>query len=185
MSVARLLATPAIAALSLLSGPARAIDFPTLAAALRDGGYILHVRPAPPQVSHVATSQRDACRDRSWLDPYARTQIRTLGAAIASLQIPVGDVLTGADCPSLQTARLAFAEAEAQFGAAVAPSPDALAPAPGTNLVVVAPGALAGGRDPAPGTTTVYRRTANGRLEALATLDAVDWARLVTVAQAA
>ena len=182
MSVARLLAAPAIAALSLLSGPAGAVDFPSLAAALRDGGYVLHVRPAAPH-GPGAAGQRAACQERTWLDPNARVQVRTLGAASASLRIPVGDVLTGADCPSLKTARLAFAEAEAQFGAAVAPSPDALAPAPGTNLVVVAPGALAGGRDPVPGTTTVYRRTANGRLEALATLDAVDWARLVTVAQ--
>lgn len=183
MSAARLLAIPAIAVLSLLSGPAGATDFAALAAALRDGGYVLHVRPSTPLGLGNMLDRRDACRDRAWLDPTARLQVRTIGAAISSLHIPVEKVLTGTDCSSLKSARLAFADAEARFGGAVATSPEALFPAPGTNLVVVAPGALSGGRDPAPGTTTVYRHGEDGRLEALATLDAVDWARLVTVAE--
>jgi hypothetical protein len=150
------------------SGAAMAAD-PDLAAALRSGGYVLLVQPE-------AETGEWAERSALVLGPAARTQARTVGAALNALQVPIDAVLTAADARSVTTARLAFEDHAPAVGQATGRS-RVTPPRPGTNTVVVAPG-LPGvkGR---PGTVAILAGSDEG-YRVVRLLDPVDLARMTS-----
>lgn len=166
----RTLAVAALAAglVAGLSGVARAAD-PELAASLRSGGYVLLVQPE-------AETGEWAERSALVLGPAARTQARTVGAALNALQVPIDAVLTTADARSVTTARLAFEDHAPAVGSATGKA-RFTAPRPGTNTVVVAPGLP--GVKARPGTVAVLAEAADG-FRVVRVLDPVDLAKMTS-----
>lgn len=96
---------PAAAAPTLAGG--------ALVAALKRGGYVLYLRHTSTdfgQNDEGMTSFEDCAKQRNLTDK-GRAEARTIGAAIARLQVPVGDVLASPYCRTLETARLVFGRA--------------------------------------------------------------------------
>jgi virginiamycin B lyase len=137
---------------------AETVPVEPLVRALRRGGYVIYFRhaatdPSPDDADPVALSDCDTQRN---LSAAGRTQARSLGRAIVSLEIPIGRVLSSPFCRALETARLAFgkatrepllenletAEGEAEREARIDGLRRLLStpPAAGTNSVLVAHG---------------------------------------------
>lgn len=83
-----------------------------LVEALRDGGYVLYLR-------HTATVEgapdgvpTDPCAKQRGLTEAGRAEARALGSAIAKLDLPIGNVVASPFCRTVETAELAFGEAE-------------------------------------------------------------------------
>jgi phosphohistidine phosphatase SixA len=84
-----------------------------LADALRHGGYVIYIRHTSTdfgQNDEGMTSFDDCAKQRNLTDQ-GRAEARAIGAAIASLRIPIGDVLASPYCRTLETARLIFGRA--------------------------------------------------------------------------
>ena len=84
-----------------------------LANALRHGGYVIYLRHTSTdfgQNDEGMTSFDDCAKQRNLTDA-GRAEARTIGAAIAKLRIPIGDVLASPFCRTLETARLIFGHA--------------------------------------------------------------------------
>jgi hypothetical protein len=100
--------------------PAPAAIAPPLAGtALRDalqrGGYVLYFRHTSTdfgQNDDGMTSFDDCAKQRNLTDA-GRAEARAIGAAIARLKIPVGEVLASPYCRTLETGRLIFGHATA------------------------------------------------------------------------
>ena len=115
--------------------PAPAAIAPPLAGtALRDalqrGGYVLYFRHTSTdfgQNDDGMTSFDDCTKQRNLTDA-GRAEARAIGAAIARLKIPVGEVLASPYCRTLETGRLIFGHATAtqavRGGPAVPDDPD-------------------------------------------------------------
>jgi len=110
-----LLAGALASAAAHAADPAPALAGAPLLKALRDGGYILYFR-------HTATdfSQNDAnmegfddCARQRNLTEAGRAEARAIGAAIRSLDIPVGKVLASPYCRTRETAELIFGRYQA------------------------------------------------------------------------
>jgi histidine phosphatase superfamily protein (branch 1) len=87
-----------------------ALSGPALLNALRRGGYVIYVRHTSTdfgQNDEGMTSYEDCSKQRN-LTEQGRTEARAIGAAIAKLQIPIGDVLASPFCRTRETARLIF-----------------------------------------------------------------------------
>jgi hypothetical protein len=103
-----------------LSGPA-------LAAALRQGGYILYFRHGPTQTGEddgplfrkaaftevvQPIADFDDCKTQRNLSNGGRAQAKLLGEVIAGFHFPIGDVLASPYCRTMETAQLMFGWAE-------------------------------------------------------------------------
>jgi hypothetical protein len=96
-----------------LPSPKDAITGPALLNALRRGGYVIYIRHTSTdfgQNDEGMTSYDDCAKQRN-LTEQGRAEARAIGAAIAKLQIPIGDVLASPFCRTLETARLIFGRA--------------------------------------------------------------------------
>jgi phosphohistidine phosphatase SixA len=85
--------------------------------ALRDGGHVLYLRHTETTrggVDDLATLG-DCTRQRPLSDA-GRRDAREIGVAFDELGIPVGDVLASPFCRTVETARLAFGDVEADEG---------------------------------------------------------------------
>jgi hypothetical protein len=93
-----------------LPSPQDALSGPALLNALRRGGYVIYVRHTSTdfgQNDEGMTSYEDCAKQRN-LTEQGRAEARAIGAAIAKLQIPIGDVLASPFCRTRETARLIF-----------------------------------------------------------------------------
>ncbi len=170
-----------------------------LVEALRGGGYVIYFRhaatiPIPDDADPVVLAD---CATQRKLSPAGETQARAIGQDFRRLGIPVGTVLSSPFCRALDTARLAFDQAE------IAPalenletSPDdserenrtaglrrllATPPEPGSNTVLVAHGfnisAAAQVTIPEAG-AAIFRPDGAGGFTLVATVPAEEWATL-------
>ncbi|MDQ3995339.1 MAG: hypothetical protein M3265_11155, partial [Actinomycetota bacterium] len=78
------------------AAPAETVPVEPLVRMLRRGGYVIYFRhaatdPSPDDADPVVLSDCDTQRN---LSAAGRTQARSLGRAIASLEIPIGRVLS-------------------------------------------------------------------------------------------
>ena len=137
------------------AAPAAMLTGTALLAALRRGGYVLYLRHTSTdfgQNDDGMTSFDDCTKQRNLTDK-GRTEARAVGAAIARLRVPVGDVLASPYCRTLETARLVFGRAtismDVRGGPASPPDADRYANlrrlmsrtvAPGTNVAIVSHG---------------------------------------------
>jgi hypothetical protein len=81
--------------------------------ALRRGGYILYFRHTSTdfgQNDEGMTSFEDCNKQRNLTDQ-GRAEARAIGAAIAQLHIPIGEVLASPFCRTIETAKLIFGRA--------------------------------------------------------------------------
>ena len=93
-----------------LPSPKDALSGPALLNALRRGGYVIYIRHTSTdfgQNDEAMTSYDDCTKQRN-LTEQGRAEARAIGAAIAKLQIPIGDVLASPFCRTRETARLIF-----------------------------------------------------------------------------
>ncbi|MFM2391774.1 MAG: hypothetical protein RLZZ437_3329 [Pseudomonadota bacterium] len=81
-----------------------------LIAQLQNGGLILYIRHAQTEADYAdqLTADRALCGTQRVLSEQGWHQARSLGRAIAALQIPVGDVISSEYCRAWQSADLAF-----------------------------------------------------------------------------
>jgi hypothetical protein len=96
-----------------LPSPKDALSGPALLNALRRGGYVIYIRHTSTdfgQNDEGMTSYEDCTKQRNLTDQ-GRAEARAIGAAVAKLQIPIGDVLASPFCRTLETARLVFGRA--------------------------------------------------------------------------
>lgn len=93
--------------------PAQAIPAGRLAAALRDGGWVVYFRHTATDFSRNDSSMRgyDDCSNQRLLSSEGRTQARQIGRQVQALQLPVTEVLASPMCRTLDTARLIFGKA--------------------------------------------------------------------------
>ena len=126
-----------------------------LLAALKTGGLVLYFRHASTdfgQNDEQMTGFEDCARQRNLTDK-GRDEARAIGAAIARLALPVGDVLASPFCRTMETAKLIFGRAVAtqavRGGPASGVAPDRYAelkkllsssPRAGSDLVIVSHG---------------------------------------------
>lgn len=80
---------------------------------LRAGGYTIHFRHSRTDFSQndLPTADAGDCTRQRNLSGEGRDLARSIGTAIATLKIPVGDVRAGPLCRTLETARLIFGRA--------------------------------------------------------------------------
>jgi len=135
--------------------PAATLAGTQLLAALREGGLVIYFRHTSTdfgQNDDQMTGFEDCAKQRN-LTEAGRAEARRIGAQIARLGIPVGDVLASPFCRTMETARLIFGRAEAtpavRGGPARPETPERYADLrkllstavnPGVNLVIVSHG---------------------------------------------
>ena len=156
-----------------------------LLAALRGGGYILYFRHADTDFRQKDTHMRsvDDCANQRNLTDRGRDHARAIGEAIRALRIPIGSVLAGPLCRTVETAMLAFGRVE-RSAAVIETGPEApgtpdrfsalrdllsTAPPSGTNVVIVGHAyrfySLVGGQYLEEGEASIVRPTASGFTE--------------------
>ena len=84
-----------------------------LRAALLRGGYVIYFRHASTDFStndDAMTSFEDCSKQRNLTDE-GRSRARQIGAGIAALSLPIGDVIASPYCRTRETAQLAFGRA--------------------------------------------------------------------------
>jgi hypothetical protein len=82
---------------------------------LREGGYVLYMRHTSTDFSQndsKMTSYEDCASQRNLTDK-GRSEARDIGAHVKRLGIPIGEVLASPFCRTMETARLAFGNAQA------------------------------------------------------------------------
>lgn len=165
----------------MLAGSAAAELTPELLAGLRGGGYILYMRHGPTDSTERAKESEnlrssrfrlDDCATQRNLTPEGREKVRAAGRAFRGFEIPVGVVLASRYCRTLETAWLFHSEPVAaddltpdpvggEPGRAAALRARLMeAPAPGTNILIVAHGGMMKalqGIQPNQGEVLVYR----------------------------
>jgi hypothetical protein len=98
---------------SALPAAKDALSGPRLLDALHRGGYVIYLRHTSTdfgQNDEGMTSFDDCSKQRN-LTEQGRAEARAIGAAIAKLNIPIGDVLASPFCRTVETARLVFGRA--------------------------------------------------------------------------
>jgi phosphohistidine phosphatase SixA len=168
-----------------------------IVAELRRGGYVLYFRHASTDFSQNDTRSKnyDDCAHQRNLTDAGRSQARAIGAAIRDLKLPIAKAIASPLCRTMETARLAFGEAEpvaAVRGAALpAADPGRYAalkelfatPYPrGANLVIASHGnpfyGVAGPPYLAEGEAAVIRGLGDHGFEIVARIRVDDWAAL-------
>ena len=98
----------------LLSLPVSAVDTGTLWAMLRQGGQVVVVRHAStvPGVGDPPGFRLEDCSTQRNLSAAGREEARRIGEAFRARGIPVGRVLSSRWCRCMDTAWLAFGQAE-------------------------------------------------------------------------
>jgi phosphohistidine phosphatase SixA len=179
------------------SMPAVTLAPTRLLAELRKGGYLLYFRHAATDMSRNDAGMKsyDDCASQRDLIDRGRADARSIGAAVAALSIPVGQVWASPYCRTMETARLIFGRVQAlpeARGGPIAPDqPDRYAElrryftrpvASGTNMVISSHGnpfiSIAGPPYLAEGEMAVVRPRGND-FEVIARVQVQDWAALV------
>lgn len=198
--VAATLVLPVAAQTAVQSSPSTSakveLEGAKLLSALRDGGYILYFRHASTDFSandDGMTSFEDCAKQRN-LTEQGRAEARAIGAAIRSLDIPIGSVLASPYCRTMETAKLAFGRATAtnavRGGPAEAP-PERYAElrkllstvlSRGTNVVIASHGnpfrAVAGGSYLAEGEAAIVEPMGGDKFRIVARVRKDEWAAL-------
>ena len=177
--------------------PEAALSGPQLLDALHRGGYVIYLRHTSTdfgQNDEGMTSYDDCAKQRN-LTEQGRAEARAIGAAIAQLRIPIGEVLASPFCRTVETAKLVFGHAtvaNAVRGGPAAPDrPDRYAdlrkilstPVPrGTNLAIASHGnpfrAVAGTPYLAEGEAAVIEPRGKDGFRIVARVRKDDWSRL-------
>lgn len=184
------LAALASAAVAQLSGPA-------LAAALRQGGYVLYIRHTSTDFGQNDDAMTDFanCAQQRNLTEAGRREAREIGAALRKLGIPVGPILASPYCRTVETARLALGAPTVSLavrgGPAQADNAERYAQlrtllstpvAKGSNLAISSHGnpfrAVSGAAYLAEGEMAVLEPLGNGSFRIVARIAKDGWARL-------
>ncbi len=169
-----------------------------LVAELQHGGYVLYFRHTSTDFSQNDSRSRgfDDCANQRNLTDTGREQARAIGAAIRNLRLPVAKVIASPLCRTMETARLAFGQAEpvADVRGAALPASDPnryaalkkllATPQPsGSNLVIASHGnpfyGVAGPPYLAEGEAAVVRGLGKDNFEIIARIRPDDWRALV------
>lgn len=180
-----------------LAQPAQ-LEGKTLTEALKKGGYVLFIRHA---ATDMTVGDKDQvvisdCSTQRNLSAQGRIDARAMGTSFDRLQIPVGQVLSAPYCRTMETARLAFARAEATE-ALIEQRPQnestakvaeaglrpllVKAPAAGTNTILVSHGfnlRSISGFGPAEGEAAVYQPDLKGGFNLVGRVPVANWGAL-------
>lgn len=168
-----------------------------IVAELRRGGYVIYFRHTSTDFSQndaLSTSFEDCAHQRNLTDA-GRAQARAIGTAIRNLKLPIDKVVASPMCRTMETARLAFGQAEpvAEVRGAPLPVADpnryaalkkmlATPQPPGSNLVIVSHGnpfyGVAGPPYLAEGEAAVIRGQGKDDFEVIARVRVADWQTL-------
>lgn len=112
-SVAASLGVLALATVMGAAGPGRAadrLDGAALIDALRGGGHVIFIRHAQTEKDYAdqISAVMGDCSSQRMLSEMGWRQARDIGAAMASLRIPIAEVYASEYCRAWQTADLAF-----------------------------------------------------------------------------
>ncbi len=173
----------------------------SLAARLREGGYVLYMRHASTDFSQNDAQMKDFadCAHQRNLTDKGRAEARAVALQLKRLAIPIGEVLASPYCRTMETARLAFGKAtpmqEVRGGPASSDDPkryDGLRKllsdpvAKGTNRVIASHGnpfhAVAGPPYLAEGEIAVVRPEGDGRFTVIERIRLEDWKALPAAA---
>jgi phosphohistidine phosphatase SixA len=166
--------------------------------ALKKGGYVLFIRHAATDMSIGDKEQVviSDCSTQRNLSAQGRIDSRAMGTAFDRLQIPVGQVLSAPYCRTMETARLAFARADAsdalieqrlqnETTAKIAEAGLrpllAKTPSVGTNTILVSHGfnlRSISGFGPAEGEVVVYLPDTKGGFNLVARVPVGNWSAL-------
>lgn len=107
-----------VQAAALMTLVAAACGAPTettspLVAGLRDGGHVLVLRHTATDSGVDTTDDPTDCERQRNLSSDGRADAEAIGRALEHLSIPTGDVRASPMCRTMDTARLAFGDAEA------------------------------------------------------------------------
>jgi len=181
---------------SSAADPAHALAGRPLIQALRAGGYTLYFRHTSTDFSRLDGSMKDYrdCASQRMLSDQGREEARNIGKAIATLRIPVGEVLSSPYCRTTETATLMFGRATAaneireEAGNHYAALKRLLAKpvaTPGTNRMIVGHGtpfrAIAGPPHLGEGEAAVLKPVGD-RYVVVARIPLAEWARLIEAA---
>jgi phosphohistidine phosphatase SixA len=168
-----------------------------VAAELRRGGYVLYFRHASTDFAQDDAKSRsfDDCANQRNLIDKGRDEARAIGKAIHNLRVPIGKVIASPLCRTMETARLAFGQADpvadVRGGPLPAADPNRYAALrkllatpqpPGSNLVIVSHGnpfyGVAGPPYLAEGEAAVIRGQGKDDFEVIARIRLADWQTL-------
>ena len=164
---------------------------------LRHGGYVLYFRHASTDFAQNDAKSRgvDDCANQRNLIDKGRDEARAIGVAIRNLRVPIANVIASPLCRTMETARLAFGEAEpvadVRGGPLPAADPNRYAALkkllatpqpPAANLVIVSHGnpfyGVAGPPYLAEGEAAVIRGQGKDDFEIVARIRLADWQTL-------
>ena len=168
-----------------------------IAAELRRGGYVLYFRHASTNFAQNDAKSRgyDDCANQRNLIDKGRDEARAIGKAVQNLRVPIGKVIASPMCRTMETARLAFGQAEPVADVRGAPLPVAdpnryaalktmlaTPQPPGANLVIVSHGnpfyGVAGPPYLAEGEAAVIRGQGKDAFDIIARIRVADWQTL-------
>lgn len=91
-----------------------AVDRNNLVKELKRGGYIVYFRHAATDFSKLDGAMKgyEDCSNQRMLSDDGRKAARSIGEHVRRLNLPVGSVLASPYCRTMETARLAFMQAE-------------------------------------------------------------------------
>src|SRR5258705_2987366 len=97
----------------VFAGAAWAAPDASLAAKLREGGYVLYMRHTSTDFTQNDANSRsyEDCANQRNLTDQGRAEARAVSEHIKRIGIPVGSVLASPFCRTMETARLAFGKA--------------------------------------------------------------------------
>lgn len=177
--------------------PDAALSGPALLSALRAGGLILYFRHTSTdfgQNDDQMSGYEDCARQRN-LTIRGRDEARAIGAAIARLRLPIGDVLASPFCRTRETAELIFGRARVEAAVRGGPASDdgsdryaalrrllSMPPAAGTVLAIASHGnpfrAVAGTPYLAEGEAAVVRPLSEHGFRVIARIPKDGWSAL-------
>jgi len=184
------------------SEPVNELRGAALVSALRAGGFILYFRHASTdfgQSDESMTSFEDCAKQRN-LTEKGRNEALAIGAAIRELKIPIGRVLASPFCRTVETATLAFGQAEKSMDLRGGPASSndinryaglrrqlSTSPTAGTTTVLLGHGnpfrAVAGPPHLMEGEAAVIRPLGGERFEIAARIRADQWTDLIKAAE--
>lgn len=196
----RLLAAIAGAALAAIAPATFAqLSGAALAAALRQGGYVLYLRHTSTDFGQNDDRMTDFanCAQQRNLTDAGRREAREIGAALRNLRIPLGPILASPYCRTIESARLAFGEPTVSYAVRGGPAqPDnaeryaelrtllSTPVAKGSNLAISSHGnpfrAVAGAPYLAEGEIAVVEPLGDGKFRIVARVPKDAWAGLAS-----